>query len=158
MNDNIFDEKQHALLEEMASQFISVIPFATNLGMQLKEITPNTASITLPMQKEFIGNPFQGTLHGGVIATLLDHVGGMVTLANMLGKLSSLSRQEQLDRIAKVGTIDLRIDYLRPGIGKEFTASANILRAGNKVTVIHAELCNQEDILLATGTGTYLVG
>ena len=60
--------------------------------------------------------------------------------------------------VIKGGTIDLNVDYLRPGKGKHFIAYGNILRVGNKVGVVHTELRNEKDKLIATGTGTYLIG
>ncbi len=61
-------------------------------------------------------------------------------------------------RITRTGTIDLRIDYMRPGRGKFFRANSTIMRAGNKVAVTRMELHNDEDVLIAVGTGTYIVG
>ena len=57
-----------------------------------------------------------------------------------------------------MGTIDLRVDYLRPGRGTHFLAEARLLRAGNKVAVTRMELHNDKEELLAVGTGTYLCG
>ena len=61
-------------------------------------------------------------------------------------------------RLAKIGTIDMRVDYLRPGLGKQFRATSYELRTGNKVTVTRMELHNDEDVLIAVGTGTYIMG
>ncbi|MCP4607118.1 MAG: hotdog fold thioesterase, partial [Planctomycetes bacterium] len=66
--------------------------------------------------------------------------------------------EKQTKRISKIGSIDMRIDYLRPGTGKEFTAKGKILRTGRKVAVSRMELWNEEDKLIAVGTGTYTVG
>jgi uncharacterized protein (TIGR00369 family) len=57
-----------------------------------------------------------------------------------------------------VGTIDLRIDYLRPGRGRTFTATGRVMRAGKRVAVTRMELHNAEAVLIAVGTGTYMVG
>ncbi|MGS3186527.1 thioesterase family protein, partial [Aeromonas taiwanensis] len=62
------------------------------------------------------------------------------------------------ERFSRLGTIDLRVDYLRPGRGNEFIATAHIIRAGSKVTVARMELHNEEGTHIAFGTGTYLVG
>ncbi|MCP4614563.1 MAG: thioesterase family protein, partial [Planctomycetes bacterium] len=53
---------------------------------------------------------------------------------------------------------DMRVDYLRPPKGNEFIGTASILRRGNKVAVTRMELHNDEDKLIAVGTGTYTVG
>jgi uncharacterized protein (TIGR00369 family) len=60
--------------------------------------------------------------------------------------------------MSRVGTIDLRVDYLRPGRGDDFLATSEIMRSGNKVAVARMELYNNRDMLIAVGTGTYLIG
>ena len=57
-----------------------------------------------------------------------------------------------------MGTIDMRVDYLRPGRGERFTATSSLLRAGNKVAVARVELHNQQRDYIATATATYLIG
>ena len=63
----------------------------------------------------------------------------------------------KLEKFRKLGTIDLRIDYLRPGIGQRFEATGYILRTGNKVAVTRIELKNEIDQLIAVGTGAYVI-
>lgn len=69
-----------------------------------------------------------------------------------------MTTQERAARLSRLGTIDLRIDYLRPGRGTRFSASAMLLRSGNKVAVVRSELHNELGTLIAVGTGTYLCG
>jgi uncharacterized protein (TIGR00369 family) len=57
-----------------------------------------------------------------------------------------------------VATIDLRVDYLRPGRGKHFVASAKVVRLGNRIAVTHMELVNDEGELISTGAAAYVVG
>jgi uncharacterized protein (TIGR00369 family) len=52
----------------------------------------------------------------------------------------------------------MRVDYLRPGKGKEFIATAEVIRKGKKVAVCRMELHNEEGTHIAFGTGTYMVG
>jgi uncharacterized protein (TIGR00369 family) len=59
---------------------------------------------------------------------------------------------------ADFGTIDLRVDYLRPGWGRQFLASGTVLRAGRRVAVTRSELHNDEGVLVAVGTGAYITG
>ena len=60
--------------------------------------------------------------------------------------------------MARMGTIDMRVDYLRPGKGPEFRCVATVMRTGRKLAVTRMELFDQEDNLIAVGTGAYLVG
>jgi uncharacterized protein (TIGR00369 family) len=76
----------------------------------------------------------------------------------LLEKLRGLPVEEIERRMSRVGTIDLRVDYLRPGRGAFFRANSKIMRAGNKVTVTRMELFNDTDVLVAVGSGTYLIG
>ena len=57
-----------------------------------------------------------------------------------------------------MGTIDLRVDYLRPGRGRHFIASARIVRKGSRIAVTHMELHNDAGELIATGGAAYVVG
>ena len=56
-----------------------------------------------------------------------------------------------------MGTIDLRVDYLRPGLGQSFSAKGFVLRTGRKVAVTRMELHNDKDLLIAVGTGAYSI-
>jgi len=116
------------------------------------------AKITFPWQDVFIGNPAQKILHGGIISAVLDNVGGMLAAASVIDKLTDLDMNSVQKKLATLGTIDLRTDYLRPGKGDVFTASATLIRSGNKVCVCRMELHNEQSVQIAFGTGTYLVG
>ena len=145
-------------LHQAVSGFFQRIPFNRMLGIQLGELSPQRVTMHLPMQDELIGNFVHGILHGGVIASLLDVVGGAMALIGAFDKHQHLPSAERMARLSKLGTIDLRIDYLRPGRGQHFTASAVLLRSGNKVAVVRSELHSDDGTLVAVGTGTYLCG
>lgn len=139
-------------------QFFARIPFNQQLGIEIQSLGRQRAVMRLPMRPELVGNFVQGILHGGVIASLLDVTGGAMALIGACERLAELPVNERMARLARLGTIDLRIDYLRPGRGSAFVASAVPLREGNKVAVVRSELQNEDGVLLAVGTGTYLCG
>jgi len=97
-------------------------------------------------------------LHGGVISAALDTAGGFMAGIGLMKKPDDLQDEQILKRLLKMGTIDLRVDYLRPGKGKYFLATGSIMRMGKKVAVTRMKLHNDEGLLIAVGTGTYLVG
>jgi uncharacterized protein (TIGR00369 family) len=76
---------------------------------------------------------------------------------NIQEKIRGESLDKRLARFTRVNTIDLRVDFLRPGLGKWFVASAFTLRTGNKVAVTRIELHNDQNELIAVGTGSYVV-
>lgn len=138
--------------------FFQRIPFNQMLGIRIDELHGDRVTMSLPMKPELIGNFVQGILHGGAISALLDVCGGAMALIGAFDKHRHLSQPERMQKLSKLGTIDLRIDYLRPGRGELFTASAVPLRSGNKVAVVRSELHSDDGTLVAVGTGTYLCG
>lgn len=145
-------------IQQAVRAFFTRIPFNQFLDIEIDELSLEQVTVHLPMKPELIGNYVQGILHGGVIATLLDVTGGAMALIGAMDRHQHLSTHERMSKLAKLGTIDLRVDYLRPGRGQRFTACASLLRSGNKVAVVRSELFNEEGLLVAVGTGTYLCG
>ena len=93
-----------------------------------------------------------------MIASILDVIGGHAVLMSVFKQMRGQPLEKKIKRISKIGSIDLRIDYLQPGTGEIFTASASILRTGNKVAVVRMELNNDKNDFIALGTGSYTVG
>ena len=153
MNEEKFDiQKMFMKLKNETNE----IPLNRFLGLNYDCFDIDKGCIHFAMRDELIGNRSFKILHGGVIAAILDTEGGFLLLLNGVWQSEAGSPDNQF--IIKGGTIDLRVDYLRPGKGKSFVASGNILRRGNKVAVVRSELRNDQDELIAVGTGTYLVG
>jgi uncharacterized protein (TIGR00369 family) len=143
---------------KLALNFMEQIPFNKLIGLKVKSFTANEITFKLDMREELVGNWLQGILHGGVIASALDVAGGTAALVGAYSRKSDVPKEERMKSLAKLGTIDMRVDYLRPGKGKEFFATASILRIGSKVAVTRMEFTNEAGDLLAVGTGTYMCG
>ena len=146
------------VLEIVESVFTDKIPFNRLLGLSVESIDEDQAEFRFDMRQELIGNYVRRTLHGGVISSTLDVTGGMVAFLGILKRMQDSSDEEKMARFSKLGTIDLRIDYLRPGLGQFFVSSGFVLRTGSRVAVTRMELHNNERNLIAVGTGTYIVG
>ncbi|OEU47266.1 MAG: hypothetical protein BA862_08785 [Desulfobulbaceae bacterium S3730MH12] len=145
-------------LDYLREMYEKLIPFDRLLGIEIDTLTLTDIKIRIDMREELIGNFIRGMLHGGVISSVLDLTGGLIASVELVKHLENVEPDEVARRVARVGTIDLRVDYLRAGKGVYFTASGTVLRKGNKVAVIRTELCNDQNLLIAAGTGTYLVG
>jgi len=134
------------------------LPFNRLLGLKVATLKPDEAGYNFAMGNKLIGNAVHGILHGGVISAVLDTTGGMTATASAIKRMPGLSDGEITDWIARIGTIDMRVDYLRPGRGKRFQSSGTVMRTGNKVAVTRMELRNEENVMIAVGTGAYIVG
>ena len=134
------------------------LPFNQVLGITVTALSAEGGTMAFAMRDDLIGNVFHGTLHGGVISAVLDAVGGLTASASLADRAVGRTEDEIRAMFARVGTIDLRVDYLRPGRGERFTASGRIMRSGRKVAVVRMEMHNEKAVLVAVGTGTYMIG
>ena len=155
MNPIMPTEKLLQLLKEITEE---KIPFNKLIGMKIETLDLDKIGIRFEMRPELVGNFTRGNLHGGVISSVMDVTGGMVAWTGIMKKMEGQSFDEISERFNKIGTIDIRVDYLRPGLGEYFVATGSTLRTGNKVSVTRMELHNDKGILIAVGTGTYVVG
>lgn len=138
--------------------FVYHMPFNRALGLELDRLESDYAEISLANQTMLVGNSAQKILHGGAIASVLDVAAGLVCVTSALTRQESITEEELRQRLSRMGTIDLRVDYLRPGRGERFIASSSLLRSGNKVSVARVELHNDVGVHIASATATYLIG
>ena len=146
------------ILATVAKTFEERVPFNRILGFNIELPKDGTAKLSFQMRDDLVGNFLRGILHGGVISSSLDVVGGLVAFVAFLGQNPAQSFDGGPDRFSKLGTVDLRIDFLRPGLGGSFVATGSILRAGRRIAVARMELHNDSGTLIAVGTGTYSIG
>jgi len=142
-------------LERLAqSIFEEAIPFNRLIGVKLVSVDPQAPRCRFAMREELIGNPKRRILHGGVISAVLDAIAGFAI------HLTLIEQHEAKDaaQLSNIGTIDLRVDYLRPGRGEWFDATARVVRLGKRIAVTHMELTNDTGELIATGGAAYVVG
>lgn len=144
----------------IAINFLEQIPFNKVLGLRPTKLSQDYCEFKMNMKDDLIGNFLQGILHGGAISTALDVTGGAMAMVAAWQRLKEqkIPSSERPKTLSKLGTIDMRVDFLQPGKGTEFTIGATLLRIGNKVAVTRMEFKNEKDELLAVGTGTYLCG
>ena len=145
------------LLSVINETFNEKIPFHRVLGIKVESISHEYVKVSLQMRDELMGHYQRRMVHGGVISSIIDVAGGLSAFMGVQKKMTDETVGAKLERFGRLSTIDLRIDFLRPGIGKSFVATAYTLRTGNKVAVARTELRNDQDELVAVGTGSYIV-
>jgi uncharacterized protein (TIGR00369 family) len=131
--------------------------FNTVLGLRVASLDPAAPKLAFDMRPELIGHYLHGRLHGGVIAATLDTVGGFAVTVAIAEKFNSESAEQVAHRFGRVGTIDLRTDYLHQGIGKTFTATGRITRLGGRIASVQMTLENEAGLLIATGAASYVI-
>ena len=129
-------------------------PFFKLLGVTFEPLDGENLSIRIAMRDELRGMS-GGPLQGGVVASMMDMIGGIVIALELRKKIEGLPLEEQARKMKSVRTVDLRVDYIHSAKGQHFTATGSLLRSGRKLAVARMELRNDKDLLIAVGTGTY---
>lgn len=87
-------------LNQMLPQLATGVPHMAALGLELDGVDGGRVRLRAPWRADLVGDPDTGVLAGGLVTTMLDHVGGLaVWLA--------------LGRFETIATLDLRVDYMR---------------------------------------------
>jgi acyl-CoA thioesterase len=136
MNDVSITEEQ----KRRAAAALHANDVAKMIGMELVDIAPGEATITIRMRDQ-LRQP-HGVLHGGITATLID-------TAMAYAVVTGLAEGE------KATTVDLTIHYLRPHVEGAVICTAKVVRAGKRIITLTAEAFNEEKKLIATAMSTY---
>jgi len=133
------------------------IHFNELLGLRVASLAPDQPQISFAMRKDLVGNFVQGRLHGGMISATLDTVGGLAVAVAIAEKHGNETAEQIGHRFNRVGTIDLRIDYLRPGMGQTFVATGKVIRLGGRIASVQMTLENETGQIIATGAAAYVI-
>ena len=150
-------EEQTRLEAALTDLFERRICFNEVLGLKVEQFKADDFRMRFSMRPDLVGHYLYGRLHGGVISATLDATGGNAVLLAIAEKHCDESADQVMHRFARIGTIDLRIDYLRPGLGAHFIASAEVVRLGGRVATVQMQLVNDSGSLIATGAAAYIV-
>ena len=118
------------------------IPIHKYLGLKVDTIEKDFIRVKIPFRKDLVGDIRTNHWHGGIIATILDSVGGAIGIANFNSPEDKLS------------TIDLRVDYLRFADGNDLVFEGKLVRMGNRIMVTKMKAF-QDNLLVAEGKGVY---
>jgi len=149
------DTEQAQLDAAITELFERRIAFNEVLGLKLHSLAPPL--LRFQMRPQLVGHYVYGRLHGGVISATLDAMGGLALMVAIAEQHAGEDAQQVMHRFAKIGTIDLRVDFLRQGIGEHFVASAEVMRLGGRVGTTQMKLVNEEGTLIATAAAAYMI-
>lgn len=154
--DSLFaqDEAVLSLINEI---FSKKVPFNEWLGLTIEAMSAESVKTSFEMRQELMGNYRRAMLHGGIISSALDATGGLAVFIRLLEKMQIKTLEETRKVSRSFSTIDMRVDFLRPGIGKKFLVTGYTVRTGKKLVVTRSELHNEQNDLIALGIGSYLV-
>jgi len=122
------------------------IPLNRMIGLKMESVADGKARFRFDFKPELVGNFIMGILHGGVISATMDVVGTVAVLSSF---------PEMAMPMGGIGTVDLRVDYLRPSKGEFFICTGQVMRPGRILSSTRMELYNDQEKLCAIGTAIY---
>ncbi|MED4784907.1 PaaI family thioesterase [Brevibacillus choshinensis] len=110
------------------------------LNLSLEAVEEGYVKLRLPFREELLGDEADSYIHGGVIAALID-IAGDFALITVHGK--------------GLPTVDLRVDYLRPGRKEDLIATATIVKNGRSLGISDIVVENETGQKIAVGRALY---
>src|SRR5262245_43071346 len=104
--------EQARLDAELIALIEHKITFNQVLGLKVQQLRPQFL-VRFDMRPELVGHYHYGRLHGGVISAALDAMGGCALMLALADKHAGDDAEQVMHRFVKMGTIDLRVDFLR---------------------------------------------
>jgi uncharacterized protein (TIGR00369 family) len=150
-------DEQARLDAALTELFEQRITFNGVLGLQVLSVKHGDVRGRFDMKPDLVGHYAYGRLHGGVISAVLDAMGGLAIMVGIAEHHPHDSAAQVMHRFARIATIDMRIDFLRPGLGKHFIAEARTTRLGGRVGATQMQLVNDSGSVIATGAAAYVV-
>jgi uncharacterized protein (TIGR00369 family) len=115
--------------------------FTDMVGIKVSSTEEGRAAVTLEAEERHL-NP-SGTVHGGVISTLID--------AAMAEALNTITEEGE-----QPFTIQITVNYMKPGKPGPLTSTAQVRKGGERITIVEAEVAqDDDDEIVALATGTY---
>ncbi len=130
---------------DIIRQFLPTSPYVGHLGIQLTDMQPNAATLTLPFTSSLI--TIGTTIHGGAIASLID-------TAAMVAAWSDATVPDNL----RGTTVSLTVIYLAPAESEDLHATARVLKRGRNLVYLDVEVQSTAGTSVAKGLVTYKLG
>lgn len=133
------------------------MPFHRHIKQKVLKFDSESSEIYLKNNDNVIIESSIRHLHGGVIAALMDNTGALLALTYFVERHSKFNSNYIIEKSQKIATLDLDINYLRPGAGEEFFCRGKLLNGSKRLVLAAMELRNEKNDLIAMATGKYMI-
>jgi uncharacterized protein (TIGR00369 family) len=131
-------------LQAMIAGRIPAPPIVRLMGFEFESVSEGRASFSVvPHESQY--NPI-GTVHGGLVCTLLDSVAGC-------------AGQSTLPKGMGYTSLEIKVSYLRPVLASsgKLTAVGTVTKPGRRAAFVDATVVDSEGKLVATASSTLLI-
>jgi acyl-CoA thioesterase len=121
---------------------LAASPFHASIGIEAVEASPGLVRLAIEARPEH--RNLQGTVHGGLLATLADTTMGLAV-------------RTAIEPGRRHVTAELSVHFLRPAAPGRIEALGSVVRVGATIAVAEADVRDERGDLLAIARGTYSV-
>ena len=113
------------------------------LGVEYREVLDRHAVVAVPIDDD--KRNIRGVAHGGIVASLVDIA---------MGTAASGGTYQTRTRL--VVTLEMKVNYLAPAVGRELVATADVVYLGRRTIVVRCEVATDAGTVCAVGLGTFI--
>ncbi len=138
--DNTESPRDKEQLTRLAQHFDEAVTFSRHIKSKVVDVEPGRAVCRIDVEDVHLNG--NGTLHGGVHASLIDNAMGL-SAAALVG--------------LRVATIGLDVHFLGAVREGTITCAADVVHRTRRIATIEAKVHDAEGNLVAMGTGTFRI-
>jgi len=127
-------------LDRLARYFEEAVTFSQHIKARVDEVEPGSAVCHIDVEDVHLNG--NGTLHGGVYASLIDNAMGL-SVAALVG--------------LRTATIGLDVHFLGAVREGRIVCSAEVVHRTRRIATVEARVRDGEGNLVALGTGTFRI-
>lgn len=140
MSEGSVGELNREQLDELTRHFDEGITFSSYIKIKVQDVEPGLAVIHIDTEDiHFNGN---GTLHGGVYASLIDNVMGL-SLSSLVG--------------LRIATTQMNVHFLGAVKGGRIICRGEVIHRTRRTATAEGRVYDEEGNLVAMGTGAFRI-
>lgn len=113
------------------------------LGVEYEIMEDGHAVVGLTLTDDM--RNLRGVAQGGIVAALID-----IAMATAAAGGNYDTRKRPM------ATLEMKVNYLAAANGPRLTATADVVRAGSRTSVVRCEVADNEGAVCAAGLGTFM--
>ena len=127
-------------LDRLVRHFKGQIEFSEHVGLKVDEVEPGRAVLYVDVEEVHLNG--NGTLHGGVYASLIDNAMGL-SVSSLVG--------------LRTATTQMNVHFLGAVTGGRITCRGEVVHRTRRTATAEGRVYDQEGNLVAMGTGVFRI-
>ncbi len=127
-------------LDRLVRHFMEAVTFSRHIGSRVEEVEPGRAVLHIDVEEYHLNG--NGTLHGGVYASLIDNAMG-ISVAALVG--------------VRTATTQMNVHFLGPVSSGRVVCRGEVVHRTRRTATAEAKVYDGEGNLVAMGTGAFRI-